>query len=100
MKTLLTTTMLSALLVAPALAQDSYMSCADYMGMDQDAQMKAAADSKVLFGSKAMMDLRVAENRGDDENVFDESDPETLKEACEAHPDMNVEEAMREVHGG
>lgn len=90
MKTLLRIVGAAALLAglaAPVLAQDidaSKITCADMMAMDETGMMAASAAIKAMAGAPADMAA-----------MSDEDVTAMAGEACTAHPEMMVADAMK-----
>ncbi len=105
MKTLLATTIVSGMLIAPAFAM-SDMSCADFTAMDSSGQM-AAMDS-MSSGMKSGSDAMASDANSSDKMASSDSmgsdkmavTAESVAQACAGQPDMMVHDAMEKAKMG
>jgi hypothetical protein len=120
MKKLLMASVLTGAMSLPAFAQMSHdMSCADFMAMDADAQMKtlgqmagdAMGADNMAAGSMAAdnmaaddmaADNMAADNIGaaDSMKAEDTVTPEAVAAVCGDNPEMMVGDAMMQAAGG
>ncbi len=95
MKRMLIALAVGGFCVVPAFAQDAMMadttSCADYTAMDSAGQMTATE------GMMAEMEPMEGETAA--EAMTPEASMMAMAEACAAHPDMMVGEAMEAMGG-
>lgn len=104
MKRILLTSILAAGFAAPALAQMSGpMSCEEFSAMDADGQMEAVesmhgAQAEDDMGGDAMTEGG-SDSSTESQSAGSEDQMAAAQEACDAHPDMTVSEAMEAEKG-